>query len=163
MKVSLKESNIHFVFEVSILLKGFYAILEILGGFLVFFINGAYIINTVLLITQEELSEDPRDLFAHYLINASNNFSISSQHFIALYLLSHGIMKLFLIVGLLKKKLWAYPVSIVVFGLFIIYQIYRYFYTYSIWLLLLTIFDIIIIWLTMHEYKYMKKYHLFNP
>lgn len=151
-----QEKKIHLAFEISILLKGFHSVLEILGSFLIFFITKSYIISQVLYLTQEELSEDPKDLIAHYLINASNNFSISSQHFIALYLLSHGVIKLFLVIGLLRKKLWAYPASIVVFSLFIIYQLYRFYDTHSLWLLIFTIFDIAIIWLTIHEYHHMK-------
>lgn len=162
MKITKEEKKIYKVFEIGIFLKGIHAIFEIVGGILVFLINGTYVLNTVLSLTQEELSEDPKDIFAHYLITLSNNFSISTQHFVALYLLSHGVIKLFLIIALLKKKLWAYPTSIVIFGLFIIYQISRYFYTHSIWLLLFTLFDIMIIWLTIHEYRYMKKYKLFK-
>lgn len=160
MQIIKEEEKIHTIFEISLLLKGAHAIFEIVGGILVFLINGTYVLNTVLSLTQEELSEDPKDIFAHYLITLSNNFSISTQHFVALYLLSHGVIKLFLIIALLKKKHWAYPTSIVIFGLFIIYQISRYFYTHSIWLLLFTLFDIVIIWLTLHEYKYVKKHSI---
>lgn len=157
MSVITLKNKIHLVFEVSILLKGLHAILEIVGGVLIFFITKAYVISTVLSITQEELSEDSKDFIAHYLIIMSNNFSISSQHFIAFYLLSHGVIKLFLVINLFKKKLWAYPLSILVFSLFILYQLYRFSSTHSVWLLLLTLFDIIIIWLTLREYQYIKK------
>lgn len=162
MGVVSKENKIHFAFEVGLLIKGLHSFLEIIGGVLIFLITKSYIIEAVLSLTQEELSEDPKDLIAHYLITASNNFSINSQHFIALYLLSHGVIKLFLIVGLLRKKLWAYPASLVVFSLFIFYQLYRYYYTHSLWLLIFTLFDVLIIWLTWHEYKYMEAHKLFK-
>ncbi|BCG83133.1 hypothetical protein MesoLj113b_66750 [Mesorhizobium sp. 113-3-3] len=48
----------------------------------------------------------------------ASNFSVSTQHFYAFYLLSHGIVKLALVVALLKNKLWAYPSSLIVLGLF---------------------------------------------
>ncbi len=160
MKLVSKEDKIFFAFEVSIILKGIHSILEIMGGILIFIINKTFIVSAVLSLTQEELSEDPKDLIAHYLINNSNSFSTNSQHFIALYLLSHGIIKLFLIIGLFRKKLWAYPASIIVFSLFIIYQLYRYYFTHSIWLLLFTIFDVVIIWLTLHEYRHRKNNYI---
>lgn len=162
MSLPSLEKRIHYVFEITLLLKAFYAVTEILGGVLALLISKSYLMNSVLLFTQDELSEDPKDLIAHYLIQGAQNFSVTSQHFVAFYLVSHGIVKLFLIIGLLRKKLWAYPLSIVVFGLFIFYQIYRYSYTHSMWLFLLTILDIIIIWLTLHEYRYMKKHSLFE-
>lgn len=162
MKITSQENKIYFAFEITLLAKAVSALLEILGGLLVFFINKAYVLSIVLSFTQEELSEDPKDIFAHYIVQASNDFSSNSQHFIAFYLLSHGIIKLLLIVGLLKKKLWAYPSSIIVFALFIVYQTARFYNTHSIWLLLFTILDIVIIALTIHEYNYMKANNLFK-
>lgn len=160
MNIRSEEKRIDLVFEISILLKGINSIFEIFGGFLALFITKSYIVSLVISWTQEELSQEPKDFIAHYLLNLSNNFSVTSQHFIALYLLSHGIIKLFLVVGLLKRKLWAYPLSAIVFSLFIIYQMYKYFYSPSVWLLILTLFDISIVWLTLHEYHKMKKRNL---
>ena len=159
MNTRTEEKEIHLAFEISIILKGIGSVFEIIGGLLTLFVTKSFIISSVLSLTNEELSQDPNDAIAHYLINLSNNFSVSSQHFIAIYLLSHGIIKLFLVIGLLKKKLWAYPLSVFVFSLFIIYQIYKYVYSPSMWLLILTLFDGLIIWLTLHEYKKIKKHY----
>ena len=80
------------------------------------------------------------------------------QHFYALYLLSHGIVKCALVVGLLREKLWAYPASIAVFGAFIAYQLYRYSYTHEIALIALSIFDLFVISLAIHEYRLLRKH-----
>ena len=77
--------------------------------------------------------------------------------FAAVYLLGHGVIKLWLIIGLLREKLWYYPTALVVFGLFIVYQLYRYSFTHSIWLLLITIVDLVVIGLTWHEYRYLRR------
>jgi uncharacterized membrane protein len=82
---------------------------------------------------------------------------IGTQVFVALYLLSHGSIKLWLIIALLREKLWYYPTAIVIFGLFIVYQLYRFSFTHSVWLLLVTAVDIIVIALTWHEYKYLHR------
>jgi uncharacterized membrane protein len=66
------------------------------------------------------------------------------------------VIKTVLIVGLLREKLGYYPAAIAVFVLFVMYQIYRYTFTHSIWLLLITLLDIVVIWLTWHEYRYMR-------
>ena len=115
-----KEKDIFYLFEGSVILKGIHAIIEIILGFLVLFISQNFIIQTAIKITNEELSEDSKDFIANYLVHASQNFSISSKHFIAFYLLSHGIIKGILVFNLLKKKLWAYPTSIFIFGLFMV-------------------------------------------
>ena len=44
----------------------------------------------------------------------------------------------------------------VVFGLFIVYQLYRFTFTHSMWLVLVTAIDVIVIALTWHEYKYLR-------
>jgi uncharacterized membrane protein len=102
-------------------------------------------------------NKTPDDQLANYLLDFAANLTLSTLIFGAFYLLSHGILKLILVIALLKNRLWAYPWSLVLFTLFIIYQIYRYTYTYSVGLILLTIFDIIVIWLIWHEYQIMKK------
>lgn len=47
-------------------------------------------------------------------------------------------MKLALVAGLLLRKLWAYPTTIVVLGLFILYQVYCYTHSHGAGLLLLS-------------------------
>jgi uncharacterized membrane protein len=151
------EKYIHRIFDISLVFKGIHSIIEIVGGFIVLFISQQFVINLVLSITREEISEDPKDLFSNYLITSAQNLSVNSQHFIAFYLLSHGLIKGFLVLNLFKEKLWAYPLAMISFSLFGIYQIFEFIHTGSLWLLVLTVFDISIIFLTWHEYKYMKK------
>ena len=146
------EKRLHETFEISIILKGLHSILEILVGFLILCTTKTSILSFTSFLTASEIKEDPHDFLALYFVKIANNFSISGQYFITIYLLSHGIIKLFVIYGLYKKKMWAYSISIIVFTLFIIYQLYRHTFTHSIWLLLFTIFDSIIILLTIHEW-----------
>jgi uncharacterized membrane protein len=157
LKKLLDEKNIHLVFEISLIFKGVIALVEIIGGILVYFVSQTFLMNIVLNITQDELTEDPKDFIAHYLIQSAQNLSISSQHFAGFFLVSHGIIKMFLIIGLLRKKLWYYPTAIVVFGLFIVYQLYRFSFTHSLWLLLITLIDVVVIWLARHEWKYLRE------
>lgn len=150
------EKRIHLIFEISLLLKGAFAFFEIVGGILTYFVTQQFLLAIVGFMTQEELSEDPRDVIANYLLHATQNLSVGAQHFTALYLFSHGVIKLWVIVGLLRKKLWYYPTAMVAFGLFIVYQLYRFSFTHSVFLLLLTAFDIVVIVLTWHEYRYLR-------
>jgi uncharacterized membrane protein len=122
----------------------------------VFFVSQKFLLNVVSAITQDELTEDPRDFIANYLFQSAQYFSVSAQYFTALFLLSHGVIKMFLIIGLLREKFWYYPAAVIVFGLFIAYQLYRFSYTHSFWLLPITVLDIGVIWLTWHEYNYLR-------
>jgi uncharacterized membrane protein len=153
----ITEKRLYQTFEISILLKGLHAVIEILGGILFLLFNKSIVGVATWFLTISELSEDPNDFIAKYLIKVTSNLSLSGEHFIALYLLSHGLIKLTVLIGLYKKKIWAYPASVIVFTGFIVYQLHRYYYTHSFWLLVFTIFDLVVIYLTFHEYRRVRR------
>ncbi len=142
MSKTFEEKTLHLAFEITLIFKGIFALLEILGGILAYFITQQFLLKIVLAVTQEELTEDPRDSVARYLLQSAQDFSISSQHFISFYLPSHGVIKIFLIAGLLRDKFSFCPLAIIVFVLFIPYQLFRFSVTHSIWLFALTLVDI---------------------
>jgi uncharacterized membrane protein len=109
------------------------------------------------------LIEDPQDFVATHLLNMAQGFSVSTKNFYVFYLLSHGVVKLFLVAGLLKNKVWAYPASLVVLAVFIAYQIYRFTYTQSPGLVLLTIFDLLVMYLIWHEYQLVRRHLPVDP
>jgi len=147
---------IHKAFDIGILLKGIDGVLEIIGGILLFFIPPETINYLVRLLTQGELSEDPNDFLANFLSHSAHNLSVSGKTFGSLFLLSHGIIKIGLIAALFKRKLWAYPLAMVIFGLFILYQMYRYAHSHSLWMIILSGLDVAVIVLTYLEYRNLK-------
>ena len=155
--MSINEKRIHQFFVLSVLLKGAHAVIECLGGILLAIVSTEMIVRFVNALTQDELVEEPHDFIATHLRTFAQHFSVGSKDFYAFYLLTHGIVKLFLVWGLLRNKLWAYPTSLVVLGLFIIYQMYRYYYTRSLGLIALTALDLIVMWLVWHEYRLMQR------
>jgi uncharacterized membrane protein len=152
----LNEKNTHLMFEVSLFFKGAFAAAEVLAGISAYFVTQQLLFKVVERLMRIELLEDPRDLIASYLLTAVDHFSLSTRNFTAAYLLSHGVIKLWLIVGLLRGKLRYYPLAIAIFGLFIAYQMYRFTLTHSSWLVLITVVDLIVIGLTWREYRYLR-------
>ena len=71
----------------------------------------------------------------------------------AIYLLTHGAVKVVLVIALLLDKLWAYPWMIGFLTLFIGYQLYRIALHPTTGLIALTIFDAVILALTAREYR----------
>ena len=155
----MNERRIHQIFEVSVLLKGAHALVECIGGLVLTVVSTSTLTSLVNALTQDELIEDPNDFVAVHLLSLAQNFTVGTQHFYAFYLLSHGVIKVFLVIGLLRNAVWAYPVSLVVLGLFIVYQLYRYTGTHGLGLLLLTALDVLVVTLTWHEYRLMR-HHL---
>ncbi|MBZ3935521.1 DUF2127 domain-containing protein [Methanimicrococcus blatticola] len=147
----------HIGFEIGILLKGLNGVFQIVGGVLMLFMSPARVQEIMVWLAQSEWAEEPTDSIVKIIIGLSQNFSIDLQNFFILYLLSHGIAKSFIVYALLKRKLWAYPLSMMLLIAFIIYQIYKYTITPSVFLILLTIFDILMIVLTYIEYTRVKK------
>ena len=94
----------------------------------------------------------PADLIARHLLRVSGNLH-QTQVFGAIYLISHGLIKIVLVGALLKKQRWAYPATLLFLGAFVIYQVYRMFYAPSVGLALLTVFDLFIMWLVWREYQ----------
>jgi uncharacterized membrane protein len=154
----MQEKRIHQFFEISVALKGVHALIEIAGGALLYVLSTTAIVGFVNRLTQEELLEDPNDFIATHLLHFAQGFSVHKRDFYAFYLVSHGLVKLVVVVGLLKEKLWAYPASFVVFGSFIAYQLYRYSYTHDFGLIVLSILDIIVIALAVHEYRLLRRH-----
>ncbi|MEO5809164.1 MAG: DUF2127 domain-containing protein [Sphingomicrobium sp.] len=154
----IQERRIHQLFEVSILLKGAHALIEIVGGLALALTANGRIAELVARFTQDELHEDRADFVANHLIALAQAMSVQTQNFYAFYLLSHGVVKVALVAGLLMRKLWAYPASLVVMMLFIAYQIYRYSYTHSPGLIALTVFDLFVMGLIWHEYRLLRRH-----
>jgi uncharacterized membrane protein len=151
----LSEKTVHLVFEVSLWLKGLFAFSEIVAGIATYVVSRQFLLDLVWWVTRDEFAEDPHDLVANLLLHTVQTLSVSTQTFAAIYLLAHGAIKLWLIVGLLRQKFRYYPMAIVIFFLFIVYQLYRYTFTHSVWLLIVTA-DVVVIGLTWHEWHYLR-------
>ena len=153
---SRREQRLHRFFEITLLLKALFAVGEIVAAIGVYIVPLGAVSDFVGAITRAELAARPDDLIAAHLADWAQNLSVSTKHFVALYLLSHGAIKLWVIIGLLRERLWYYPIALVVFTLFVIYQIHRYTLTHAVSLLLITLVDLVVLGLTWHEYRYLR-------
>lgn len=140
------------LFAIGILLKGLDGVLELAAGTLLLFVAPERIHAFAVILTQPELAEDPHSWVATHILNGTSALSHGTVLFAAIYLLLHGVVKVVLVVALLMNRLWAYPWMIVVLALFTAYQIYQILTSPSIGLLVLTVLDVLVIILTVHEY-----------
>jgi uncharacterized membrane protein len=154
----MQEKRIHQIFVASVLFKGIHALIEIAGGLALYLISTATIVTAINRWSYGELAEDQSDWIARQVLEFGRHFSVEQHHFYAFYLLSHGVIKSILVIGLLRERLWAYPASFAVFGAFIAYQLYRFTFTHDIGLILLSIFDAFVIYLAVHEYRLLRRH-----
>jgi uncharacterized membrane protein len=161
MNPQWKSRSIHVLFNLGVIVKGIDGVLEIAGGVLLVFLSPHQVSAVIRALTQHELSEDPKDLIATFLVHSTHHLTKSITMFAAAYLLLHGVVKVGLVAALLLRHRWAYPVAIVAFFLFLVYQLYRFTHTHALELLALSIVDVLVIIFTWLEYKRLKAIHGF--
>ncbi len=152
----LKEKNWHRLFELGITLKGINGVLETVGGLTILLVSKNSIGRIILHFTRGELVEDPNDPLIHFLTNYMQHLSSNTKTFAAIYILTHGLLNLFLVTQLYRERLWAYLVTIGFMIIFMSYQLVRISHNHSLILTLITIWDVIFVSITWHEYKYRK-------
>jgi uncharacterized membrane protein len=144
---------IHGTFRAGITLKGVDSLLEAIVGILLV-VNPAALHNLSVRLWTYGAFRSAHPFLASHL---AEQLQKTDPAFAAAYLISHGLVKVVLVIALWMEKLWAYPLAILVFAAFVFYQMFRFTHTHSIGLILLTIFDIAIIYLTWLEYRDQKR------
>jgi uncharacterized membrane protein len=148
-----EEKRLHQAFVISLAIKAADAILELVSAALLAIVDARVLTGPVIRWASKELISHPEDRIAAWFRQAAEAFSVDAKTFAVLYLASHGMIKLALVIALFRNQAWAYPVSLVAFGGFIVYQLHRYAFTHSIFLIVLTAFDLIVMGLVWHEWR----------
>ena len=153
MKNYLNEKTWHELFEWGIFIKGIDGLIETIAGFSLLLVSKIALNNIFIFLAKGELVEDPKDFFVTYISAYLQHLSVDTKIFVALYILIHGLVKIFLAVMLYKEKLWVYPIAIWFEMLFIAYQTYRFIYNHSLLLAVFIIFDMLFLLIIWHEYR----------
>lgn len=138
------QKHLHRAFIATVIMNGVIAVLDILAGFFFAFkpsIDG-YLIGFV------SYGGTIASL-AQLVIDMSGRVQLIG----AFYFFSHGAVKLLLVWGLWKTKLWAYPVSIVFLSGFSLYQLYEISVQFSPVVTAFLLFNTVVIILVIHEYR----------
>lgn len=156
MQITTTDKNLHRLFLISLVIKAFDGFTEILAALALLIFSTTTLDNLFVRLAWGELLEDPKDALVNYLQQMFEHLSLSTQKFAGLYILAHGLLNMFLVIGIYKEKLWVYWVAIACISMFIVYQLYRLSHAFSPFLVGLTLFDALFIFLTWHEYKFHK-------
>ncbi|MCT1226074.1 DUF2127 domain-containing protein [Lactococcus lactis] len=151
-KVKNKEELLDVSFNTMLLGKSIFAFVEFISGLLLIFVPldliKATIQHLALGISLSPLST--------MITNAGERLTNDATLFAIVYLLLHGALKLVTLALLWKKILWSYPLSILLLVGFILYQIFEFFNHGSISMLVLCAVDVLMIILTLLEYRKLK-------
>ena len=143
--------GLHWLFELSIFIKGVDGVLETVGGLLILFVPLHSLDTLVRWLLVHELSES-HDWVARAAEHLLNSLSLDTKLFASIYLIGHGLVKIFLVHALWREKLWAFPVALWFIALFVVYQVYRFTHTHSIALLVFALLDVCVAWFICREY-----------
>ena len=144
-------------FHTGITIKGFDGILECIGGVLIWFIKPSSLNGIVRFAALHDLPGKYDEKLIAQLLHTTEMLANGGKTFATVYLITHGLSKVVLVAALWMNKLWAYPLTMFIFAVFCVYQMHRYTRTHSIWLIVLTIFDLFLIYLTWREYVQKKR------
>lgn len=153
MKIHVKEAKVYQLFEVTLVLKAIHSVMEIISGALLALVSSDTVLRIATFVTQGEILEDPKDAVANYLLRLAHDLSVSRKTAAALFLLSHGAVKLVLVLAVMRGRPWAYPAFMVALSLLIGYQSYQLSQRFSGGLTALTALDGLVLVLTWHEYR----------
>jgi uncharacterized membrane protein len=152
----IKNKLIHGFFEVTVLCKGISGILEITSSLLLVLFKPETISRAIISFTHQRIIRHSGAFATDFATNQANHFSSATQRFVAFYLLFYGVINIFLVISLLRGKLWAYPTAVICFSLFTVYMFVRFLFNHSVILSFFVVFDIFLIGLTWLEYQRIK-------
>ena len=148
-----KKLVLHEIFEATIFLKGVEGVLEIISGaILTYAVKTQSLMQIILKITQHERLQDPGDFLANKLVELTKNL-IPKAELEMWYLLTHGVIKIFLATMLMRGKIWAYPVGIYIFSTLSILLLVEFFRSGSMIYLVLATLEILVVIFTVIDYR----------
>lgn len=130
-----------------------YGVLRVLFGLALLQVVGTPLVDIIHSLMAHELRDDPSDLLFGMTQSIIGSEPATITYFIAFYFIFWGVTDTVLSYCLLKDKLWAFPVSLVLIGCFVLYELVRLFYTQSAMLASVIAIDLFIFWLIWREYR----------
>jgi len=143
-------------YEIGIILKGIDGVLELLGAIGLLFIPLRFFRSFSQWITETEAGSSHHGFISTHISRFGEELAKGHHTFAVLFLLTHGLVKVVLVVCLLQNKRWAYPFGLVALTLFLAYQLYEMAIHPTFGMGFLTVLDAVIIWLVWREWQQVK-------
>ena len=145
------------LFKVAMLVKGVDGAAELIIAAFLQLVSTATVHSLVADVLARDLLGPPDGRLARRLVTATDAFATGDRTFAVVYLGLHGVVKLALVLALLRRWVPAYPVAVVVLGVFVVYEVYRATRTGSVLLPALAALDIAIIAVVVREYRLLRR------
>lgn len=149
-----KQSLAHIAFLVTILIKGFFGLLEFTAGSIIAITGPQRLYILALQWTNPELYQGGQSHTAELIRQGAAALAESPGHFVIFYLLVHGTLKMAITGTLLRHKgVWVFPFAAIVLTGFIAYMCMELADKWSDWLLGLALLDTVTLLLVLNEWR----------
>jgi uncharacterized membrane protein len=118
-------SFVHRAFWLSLFLKGLDGALQLLGGVAVLVAEPGTLGKAYRWLSRFLIGNRVHNPEADFIKVTAESFHMNVEMLVAIYLLVNGVIKVLLVYGLLKEKLWVFPAACVGFGLMFSLEVYR--------------------------------------
>ena len=140
---------------IGVIWKGIEGAFELGMAIALNFIEVETLRGTLVEYSLNHLTYDPHDWLASHLLTLAQQISLPQKIFTTLYLFAHGLLRIFMFVTLIKRRKWAFPVSMALLALFFLYQCVHLVQHFSIGFALLALVDpalLVLVWIEYREY-----------
>lgn len=148
-----QEKDILWLFDLTLILKAVNGALEMIAAAIIFAVPPPLVLRIIEFLTGGELTQDADDPIVSMIRDAAQSFAVHTHYLFALYLALHGAVKIILVWGIFKGKRIAYPLFVIALLIFGSYEAYRGFLRHETLLQFFAVFDVLVLVLTIHEYR----------
>jgi len=143
----------HRIYLLSLFLKIFFAVIEVLCGLAIYFVPLEQIHTLTHWILQLQIFADPGDRKTEFMQHLIAGLPLDARAFVCIYLLLHGGLKIAIVTGLLSGKRLAFPLGLLGLGIFVIYELTEYFIHHHYGILMIAGFDVFIMIMVAREWR----------
>lgn len=144
-------------YEIGLFVKAIDGTIELISGILVLVLSPSFILSTTHSLVDSTLRANLHSFIGLHILHSGQKLAEGHKLFAALFLLTHGLVKIVLVVYLLMNKIWVYPYALGVLTLFLVFQVYSLIVTPGFGMAVLAVLDIVIIWLVWREWEHVKR------
>ncbi len=139
-----------FFFRVGLIIKGVDSVFEVVGGVLL--MMPMKIARYLAVLSHHEVYRH-HDVLAGKIDHLSESIVMHSSMGEAAYLMVHGLAKVILIYAIFRDRKWGYKGLITVLSLFATIELVRAFTAHEVMTGVLSLFDVIMVFLIVKEYR----------
>lgn len=149
-----RQPLLHAFYLATILIKGFFGLLEFTGGAIIAIFGPQRLYGLVLRVIDPELYEGGHIRTAELVLKGAAALASSPGHFVIFYLFVHGTLKMAITAVLLRGHgAWIFPTASVILLGFIGFFAYDLSHHWSGWVLGLALFDTLTLALVLNEWR----------